>query len=206
MNFPPQQVWKHAGCEPHQSAFIWKSYRLYLYCIVLHCSPAFPLWGPSLRLHRRDSPTHKQTHQKRKKAAFLVEMGQDLGVAKLCHRVQLNVNNERKKITFPFIYFTYDGFPWKIANIRRGNLAKLRQMFPRKAVLNAEKAFIIFLLTLRNQNSWADPRAVCARRMRGGERMAMVSSGLEIKAKSCRTQTTRKNHFIWLSTGQIIQK
>ena len=45
--FTHQQVAKPGGETWHTSTFIGKLYRLYLYCIVLHCSPAFPLWGPS---------------------------------------------------------------------------------------------------------------------------------------------------------------
>lgn len=72
-----------------------KLYRLYLYCIVLHCSPAFPLSGPSpvtppgLADTQTNAPGW-QNQKGKKKERKKKEIGQDLGVAKVCHRVQLN--------------------------------------------------------------------------------------------------------------------
>lgn len=60
---------------------------------VLHCAP-LQSCIPSLRpLSGYTAGTRRHTNKrtsKEKKAVFFVEMGQDLGVAKVCHRVQLN--------------------------------------------------------------------------------------------------------------------
>lgn len=62
---------------------------------VLHCAPLQscipslrPLSGYTAGTRRH---TNKRTSEKNKSLFFFVEMGQDLGVAKVCHRVQLNV-------------------------------------------------------------------------------------------------------------------
>lgn len=59
---------------------------------VLHCAP-LQSCIPSLRpLSGYTAGTHRHTNKRtsKKKRLFFVEMGQDLGVAKVCHRVQLN--------------------------------------------------------------------------------------------------------------------
>lgn len=85
----------HRAYETKKSAFIWKWYRLYLYCIVLHCSPAFPLWGPSPVTPPGRAVTQTNAPEEGEKRLFLVlffvEMGQDLGVAKVCHGVHFNL-------------------------------------------------------------------------------------------------------------------
>ena len=113
--FTHQQVAKPGGETWHTSTFIGKLYRLYLYCIVLHCSPAFPLWGPSPVTPPGLADTQTNAPERKNKKAsffffclflfffsffffsFFVEIGQDLGVAKVCHRVQLNVKVKRWK-------------------------------------------------------------------------------------------------------------
>lgn len=66
---------------------------------VLHCAPLQscipsprPLSGYTAGTRRH---TNKRTSEKNK-SLFLVETGQDLGVAKVCHRVQLRAEARRR--------------------------------------------------------------------------------------------------------------